>query len=124
MKSNEEAAVAPGVQVKGLYIAVSLEQLGMHEESISWSATGEAVKEAYLSKNLRGRLMEGGCCSGSLEAPDPAGGHRMTTDMTNSASIPVAARRPVKLRGSQRQAVGCGMSSEETGGSGGSDDCA
>ena len=78
-----------------------------------------------MSKNLRGKLMEGGCCRGWLGVPDlPAGGHSMTTDMTSSASIPVAARRLGRLRGSQRQPVGCGISSEETGGSGGREDCA
>ena len=77
---------------------------------------------AHLSKNLRGCPMEGACCRGWLmTAEPPAGGHRMTTDITSSASIPVAASMPVKLRGNQRKPAGCGSSSEDTGGS---DTCA
>lgn len=45
----------------------------------------------------------------------------MTTDIASSASIPVAASMPEKLRGNQRKPAGCGSSSEETGGS---DTCA
>lgn len=58
------------------------------------------AKEPHLSRNLRGRFRDGGCCRASMGADGlPEGGHSMTTDMTSSASIPVAARIPGRLRG-------------------------